>query len=214
MQTYRSVAVFGFSQHQLVVASPLIRKLWQVQKLVLCGDFISLKKKLAGADVLFCNGSVSAADLELALSLAGERGIRTTACLFLSDTPQASLDCARKHGVDVILADLEDEEELLRCAGAASQGRHFWSEGAFRKHAEDGSDAAACYELLSESERSVYAGLLSGLKHDDIASKLHLRRSSVDTYCCRIFKKFGVSTLAALYRKANEDCDDAAEAKA
>ena len=214
MQTYQSLAAFGFSQHQLVVASPLVRKLWQVSRLVLCEDFISLKKKLSGTDVLFCNGSVSAANLELALSLAGEQGVKTTACLFFSDTPQASLDCAKKHEVDIILADLESEEELLRCASAASQGRHFWSESAFKKHAKDGSDAAACYGLLSESERNVYAGLLSGLKHDAIASRLHLRRSSVDTYCCRIFKKFGVSTLAALYRKANEDCDDAAAAKA
>ncbi len=67
---------------------------------------------------------------------------------------------------------------------------------------------------LSECGRNASGEAFSGSTHGDTAPKLYFQRRPVSAYSNRIFKQFGVRPLAALYRKATGDSDDAAEAKA
>lgn len=58
---------------------------------------------------------------------------------------------------------------------------------------------------LSQREREVVRGVVSGLSNDEIASRLNLSRKTVEAYLTRLFDRFGVVSRTELALRAEHD---------
>ena len=194
----RTVVTFNFSRNDVILLTPLIRRLWHTGRTAVCSGADELRNTLSQGDVLLCNGLSDFFELDRAFAVAREKGAASTACICISAVRPCSVECARICGADVILAGLEREEELSECEREIAHGRRFWSKGSYALRTSDAKGFITYYRKLSGMERTVCTGLLEGKKHAAIALELGVMKASVDTYTARILKKFGVQSTVQL----------------
>ena len=195
-----AVVTFNFSRNEVVLLTPLIRRVWHTGRIAVCRGAEELRSRLTSKDVLLCNGQTDFYELDGAFLIAQGKGVQATACIFSSGVNAGSLECARINGANVILAGLENEEELSDCERSIAEGRRFWSKGSFATALTDTKCFATYYGGLSGMERIVCTDLLMGKPHKDIALRLGVKIQTVDTYTHRLLKKFGVSSAVELAR--------------
>ena len=195
-----TVVAFNFLRSDVVLLTPLIRRLWHTGRTAVCRGAEELRATLKAGDVLLCNGHSDFYELDGAFSIAQVIGAKATACIFLLGVNAGSLECARINGADVILADLENEEELVECEHSLAAGTRFWSKGSFASCLAGRKSFATFIDGLSSMERTVCTSLLTGQTHKQIAFSLGVTVRTVDSYVHRLFKKFGVSSIGELAR--------------
>ncbi len=98
-------------------------------------------------------------------------------------------------------------EDLVRAVRAVAQGDAFLYPSVARRlleryRRERAAPSATGFESLSEREREVFMLLAQGLTNQQIAEKLVLSPSTVQTYRARIMEKLGFHNIADLIRYA------------
>ena len=195
-----AVVTFNFSRSDIVLLTPLIRRLWHTGRTAVCSGIEELEAVFSQGDVLLCNGLSDFFELDSAFAVAEKKHAASTACICISGVRPDSVECARICGADVILAGLENEEELSDCEWSIAAGRRFWSKGSFSFRAPSAKAFAAYYARLSGMERTVCTGLVTGKKYSAVALELGVATATVGSCAERIYRKFGVHSAVDLAR--------------
>lgn len=190
----------GFTHNEAILLSPLFRKLFHVRFIRICTELLELNSMLSPKTIVVCNGSSDFMQLDAVCIAASEKGSFVKACIFAGEIRSASLALARKSNIPVILAELQDEEELCECSKAVSDGRHYWSKSLSSYKMPQWESFDEYFRVLSIKERIACISMLQGYKHDIIASVLGVKKTTADTYCSRVFEKLGVQSLAQLFQ--------------
>lgn len=199
MKNVINVAVYGFTEHQSVLLSPFIRKIWNVAKITVLNSESDLKKNFCNASLLVVNGCLDFFELEFILSLAqGEKELQL-ACIAFEPLTQAGYESICRHEVPVVISGFCTENDISLCRERIEKFGSYKVSYTAPDVVE--SSCREDFEKLSPNEKSVMVFMLRGMKQEAIARKLGISASTVGTYFSRIYKKCDVSSRNELYQK-------------
>ncbi len=199
MKNVINVAVYGFTEHQSVLLSPFIRKIWSVAKITLLNSESDLKKSFCNAGLLVVNGCLDFFELEFILSLAqGEKNL-LLACIAFEPFTQAGYETVCRHEVPVVISGFCTENDISLCREKIERYGSYKISSTVPAVVEN--SYREDFEKLSPNEKSVMVFMLRGMKQEAIARKLGISASTVGTYFSRIYKKCDVSSRNELYQK-------------
>ena len=196
MEKVLSVAVYGFTAHQLALLSPFVRKIWNVKKFFHLSYDSTLKSDLQNFELLIFNGNLDYYELDFLLSAASTFNSQKKCCIAFNTMTEAAVKTIRHYDVPIVLSDFKGEEEISDCSDRIRKL------GSYRSFSKAENRTLSCENALSKlsaNERYVVLCMLKGMKQDCIAREMGVASSTVGTYFSRIYRKCNVQTRNELY---------------
>jgi DNA-binding NarL/FixJ family response regulator len=158
----------------------------------------------ARPDLIVVDFVLSSADRRGAIAAFKERAPAAEVALLTSSAVAQDLNDAVSAGALGYVLKSEPIDAIVRALRRVARGQQYVTPDLERifdrlRHARF---PATVLDVLSPRERHVFRLVTDGLDTAEIAQQFGVSRKTIETHKCRILKKFGLSSTAALVRFA------------
>jgi len=155
-------------------------------------------------DLIVVDFVLSSADLRTAIAALKQRAPAAEVALLTSSAVAQDLNDAVSAGALGYVLKSEPIDAIVRALRRVARGQHYVTpdlEHIFDR-LRQARFPATVLDVLSPRERHVFRLVTDGLDTAEIALQFGVSRKTIETHKCRILKKFGLSSTAALVRFA------------
>ena len=203
LSTIKSVMSYGFSNNQIMLLSPLIRKMLSYRTIKVCTNLDDYISEISNYEILICNGSIDYYELYDVLKISKKKNIN----VIVINWERLSTIRAKYikiFDVNYVLTDFSNESEISDCISAIKSNKKYYSPlfySILESKTSNRMEYSEIFENFSNREKLVFNFMIQGVKQERIAYILKLNKNTIATYCSRVLKKSGVNTVLELYRK-------------
>lgn len=203
LSTIKSVMSYGFSNNQIMLLSPLIRKMLSYRTIKVCTNLDDYISEISNYEILICNGSIDYYELYDVLKISKKKNIN----VIVINWERLSTIRAKYikiFDVNYVLTDISNETEISDCISAIKSNKKYYSPPFYsilESKTSNRMEYSEIFENFSNREKLVFNFMIQGVKQERIAYILKLNKNTIATYCSRVLKKSGVNTVLELYRK-------------
>ena len=195
-----NILIYGFTGHQTVLLSPLIRRIWTEANLHRIDSLRNIETLMQTNNVLFCNGENAFYELAPILRTTEvNRRIQVVCTAWNAISPE-TLRYLLKYPSLMLLFDMEDETEITACCSAVQAGRTFRTANTFREQNRISTEPREAYDRLSLFEQYAVMFMMRGLTPKDLANDRGIAISTAKTFWQRALKKHNVHSAIELVR--------------
>lgn len=203
LSTIKSLMSYGFSNNQMMLLSPLIRKMLTYRTITTCTNLDDYLSEISNYEILICNGSIDYYELYDVLKIAKKKNINV---IVINWERLSTIRAKYINNFDVkyVLTDISNETEITDCINAIKSNRTYYSPSFYsilKSKTSDRMEYSEIFEKFSNREKLVFNMMIQGIKQERIARLLNVNKNTIATYCSRVLKKSGVNGVLELYHK-------------
>ena len=191
LSTIKSVMSYGFSNNQIMLLSPLIRKMLSYRTIKVCTNLDDYISEISNYEILICNGSIDYYELYDVLKISKKKNIN----VIVINWERLSTIRAKYikiFDVNYVLTDISNETEISDCISAIKSNKKYYSPlfySILESKTSNRMEYSEIFENFSNREKLVFNFMIQGVKQERIAYILKLNKNTIATYCSRVLKK-------------------------